>query len=130
MVFDNNTYRDRIRGCLIGGAAGDALGYPVEFDKLAKIKKEYGDNGITKYTVNFNTGTAVISDDTQMTLFTADGILSAMEAGITTPASRKLYSPKQRIEMSMSNPTFWSTTRNGTGDGVPYLLPVISLVLK
>ena len=25
----------------------------------------------------------------------------------------------------MSRPTFWSTTRNGTGDGVPYLLPLI-----
>lgn len=91
MAIDNNTYRDRIRGCIVGGAAGDALGYPVEFDRFREIKKEYGDAGITKYTVDFKTGTAVISDDTQMTLFTADGILSAMDAGITAPASRKLY---------------------------------------
>ena len=26
-----NTIQDRIRGSLIGGAVGDALGYPVEF---------------------------------------------------------------------------------------------------
>ena len=26
---------DRYRGCLLGGAAGDALGYPVEFDSRA-----------------------------------------------------------------------------------------------
>lgn len=26
-----NTLQDRIRGSLIGGAIGDALGYPVEF---------------------------------------------------------------------------------------------------
>lgn len=32
--------------------------------------------------------------------------------------------------MSMSSPMFRSTTRNGTGLGVPYLLPGISLVLK
>ena len=29
--MDAEALRDRIRGCLIGGAAGDALGYPVEF---------------------------------------------------------------------------------------------------
>ena len=82
---------DRIRGSLIGGAAGDALGYAVEFDKLKSIRKEYGEKGITEYTLNYNTGTAVISDDTQMTLFTAEGILEAMRAGITKPAEKKLY---------------------------------------
>lgn len=82
---------DRIRGCLIGGAAGDALGYPVEFDKLRTIKKEYGDNGITGYTIDFETGTAIVSDDTQMTLFTAEGILSAMRDGVLTPGDKKLY---------------------------------------
>ena len=41
-----------------------------------------------------------------------------------------LYSPKQRMPMSMSMPARWSTTRKGTGLGVPYLLPVSSLVLK
>lgn len=90
MTF-NNMYRDRIRGCLLGGAAGDALGYAVEFDRLRAIKKEYGEKGIQEYTIDFKTGTAVISDDTQMTLFTADGILAAMDAGVTVPASRKLY---------------------------------------
>ena len=34
MTIDNNTIRDRIRGCIVGGAAGDALGYPVEFDRF------------------------------------------------------------------------------------------------
>ena len=91
MTHDNSLYRDRIRGSLVGGAAGDALGYAVEFIKLRAIRKEYGEQGITEYTTDFNTGTAVISDDTQMTLFTADGILAAMEAGITVPASSKLY---------------------------------------
>jgi ADP-ribosylglycohydrolase len=27
----SEAYLDKVRGCLIGGAAGDALGYPVEF---------------------------------------------------------------------------------------------------
>ncbi len=82
---------DKIRGCLIGGAAGDALGYPIEFDRLREIKKEYGDPGITKYTISYETGTAIVSDDTQMTLFTAEGILAAMRDGVLMPGDKKLY---------------------------------------
>lgn len=64
---------DKYRGCLIGGAAGDALGYCVEFLEIPDIYSQYGKNGITEYTlVN---GVAEISDDTQMTLFTATGLL-------------------------------------------------------
>ena len=84
-------YPDRIKGCLIGGAAGDALGYPVEFDRLRKIRKEYGKQGITEYTLDFAAGTAVVSDDTQMTLFTAEGIIAAKSRGVIKPADRKLY---------------------------------------
>lgn len=64
--------RSRIRGCLLGGAAGDALGYPVEFMSRAKIHAKYGENGIT--TPVLTDGKALISDDTQMTLFTAEGV--------------------------------------------------------
>lgn len=67
--------QDKIRGCLIGGAAGDALGYPVEFDNESKIFDKYGKSGITSYCINRITGNALISDDTQMTLFTATGLL-------------------------------------------------------
>ena len=64
---------DKYRGCLIGGAVGDALGYPVEFMSAASIRGKYGENGITGY--ELYDGCARISDDTQMTLFTATGIL-------------------------------------------------------
>ena len=64
-----------IRGCLFGGAVGDALGYPVEFDSLEEIHVKYGNNGISEYEVDAVTGKAFISDDTQMMLFTATGIL-------------------------------------------------------
>ncbi len=67
--------RDRIRGSLIGGAVGDALGYPVEFMSLKEIQRCCGENGITAFILDPNTGEALISDDTQMTLFTANGIL-------------------------------------------------------
>ena len=80
-----NTLQDRIRGSLIGGAIGDALGYPVEFIySFEGIQGRYGERGITRLdTKQFwlddeeQSGKAVVSDDTQMTLFTANGILNA-----------------------------------------------------
>ena len=65
-----------IRGSLVGGAVGDALGYPVEFMDWARIQKAHGPQGIQKYELDFEEGSAVISDDTQMTLFTANGLLT------------------------------------------------------
>lgn len=71
--------RNKIRGCMLGGAAGDALGYPVEFLSIQEINKRYGKNGITEY--ELTGGKALISDDTQMTMFTADGLLFALTRG-------------------------------------------------
>lgn len=68
---------DRIKGSLFGGAMGDALGYPVEFLSEYQIQKLYGPQGITEYELDPKTGKALISDDTQMTLFTANGVLVA-----------------------------------------------------
>lgn len=67
------TKLDKYRGCLIGGAVGDALGYAVEFDDGDSIVDMYGEPGITEY--ELVDGIAQISDDTQMTLFTASGLL-------------------------------------------------------
>lgn len=72
--------RDRIRGSLIGGAIGDALGYPVEFMSRRSIMAQYGQRGITTFDLN-REGKALISDDTQMTLFTANGLLLGVTRG-------------------------------------------------
>ena len=64
--------KDCIRGCLLAGAAGDALGYTVEFMSRKNILARYGNNGITKFDLTPE-GKALVSDDTQMTLFTANG---------------------------------------------------------
>ncbi len=68
-------YLDKIRGCLFGGAVGDALGYPVEFLSEKEIFSRFGEGGILQYVLDEESGKASISDDTQMTLFTANGIL-------------------------------------------------------
>ena len=69
--------QDRFRGCLIGGGVGDALGYPVEFMRLSAIKSTYGTDGVQDLILERESGKAQISDDTQMTLFTASGLLWA-----------------------------------------------------
>ena len=87
--MDRKKQLDKIRGSLIGGAVGDALGYPIEFiNSYEGIKKRYGDNGITRPDTTQwwlldeeNSGKAWISDDTQMTLFTACGLLNAKAQG-------------------------------------------------
>lgn len=69
-----NTLHDRIRGSLVGGAIGDALGYPVEKMTLQEIRNKYGNAGITYYEVS-SSGKAVFSNETQMALFTANALL-------------------------------------------------------
>ena len=58
---------NKIRGCLIGGAVGDALGYQIEFARGIKDKQ----------VKRFKDDVGIISDDTQMTLFTATALLWA-----------------------------------------------------
>ncbi len=70
------TINKNFKSCLFGGAIGDALGAPIEFYSIDKIIKKYGSAGITDY-VEFRDGTGEFTDDTQMTLFTAEGLLRA-----------------------------------------------------
>lgn len=70
------TAEDRIKGCYFGGAIGDALGWPVEFMTRDQIGDSYGPGGIKELQLNHR-GKAEISDDTQMTLFVAEGLTNA-----------------------------------------------------
>ena len=74
---NHTTLQDAIRGSLLGGAMGDALGFEVEFCSEAEIFQRFGEGGIRSYVIGPN-GEAQISDDTQMTMFTANGILYAL----------------------------------------------------
>ena len=82
----DDLYADRVLGCLLGGAVGDALGYAVEFWSLMDIRRQFGPEGIQRPALNC-AGKAVVSDDTQMTLFTAAGLIESMARnGSTTRA--------------------------------------------
>ena len=84
-VETNDLYAERVLGCLLGGAVGDALGYKVEFHSLRQIRERFGPAGIRQPVLN-PAGKAVVSDDTQMTLFTADGLLEGMTRNGTMTA--------------------------------------------
>lgn len=71
--------QDKCRGSLVGGAVGDALGYEIEFMSLPAIRKRFGENGISDYVLHG--GVAEFSDDTQMSLFTAEGLLNGIADG-------------------------------------------------
>ncbi len=66
--------RSRFLGCMLGGAVGDALGAPIEFMHLEEIRGRFGRQGIKDYLRAYGR-VGAITDDTQMTLFTAEGLL-------------------------------------------------------
>lgn len=68
---------NRFKGCLLGLAIGDALGAPVEFLSLVTIKENYGENGIGEFDVWDGFKPGFYTDDTQLSLATAKGCISA-----------------------------------------------------
>jgi len=74
--------KEHFEGCLLGGAIGDALGWP------------YFQQGVSDLCCEEN-GKAIITDDTQLTLFTAEGLLRAetrrREKGTCYPPSIVYY---------------------------------------
>ncbi|MDE8588004.1 ADP-ribosylglycohydrolase family protein [Arthrobacter sp. NQ4] len=81
MSFDHGipapTLKSRIHGSLLGGALGDALGYAVESDSIAAIRQRFGAQGLAGF--EDLQGPCHFSDDTQLTLYTVDGLVEALE---------------------------------------------------
>ena len=76
--MDYKKLQDKCRGSLVGGAVGDALGFRVEFMSLSEIRSQFGKKGITRY--DSRAGEAHFSDDTQMTLYTLEGMMNGVVA--------------------------------------------------
>lgn len=65
----------KIHACLLGGAMGDALGADIEFDSLTQIRERFQPRLADLPRHHGVEG--AITDDTQMTLFTAEGLIRA-----------------------------------------------------
>ena len=74
--MDGTSFQLRFTTCLLAGALGDALGAPIEFASLDTIRIHHGPQGLTGL-VSGEFPAGSITDDTQMTLFTAEGVLRA-----------------------------------------------------
>lgn len=85
-----NRKQDQFRGCLLGMAAGDALGYCVEDQTLQQIQENFGPEGILGY--DLINGYAQISANTQLAMFTANGLLF----GATRGSLRGVMAPYAR----------------------------------
>lgn len=82
-------------GCLLGGALGDALGYPIEFEGPGQaLLARYGAEA-PSHLLAQGANVGLISDDTQMTLFSAEGLIRARLAGEANPI-RHLLGAYQR----------------------------------
>ncbi len=123
---------DAIRGCIYGGAIGDALGYPVEFLHEDQIFGKYGSEGITSYDKNSRSGKAEISDDTQMSLFTANGLLvgdtrGAMRGIRGCPRSYVAKAYKDWLKTQESSISEYSRSKRFAEAGSSWLLEVPEL---
>lgn len=89
LLQEDNRQLALARACLFGGAIGDALGAELEFWSLDEIQDKFP-NGIDRILPHDGIR-AAITDDTQMTLFTAEGMVEAKQRyrdhGIYRPAS-------------------------------------------
>ena len=70
---------DHIWGGFLGGAIGDALGEPVEFLSKEKRLQRWGPAGVQGFV--HSDGMGRFTDDTQMTLFTAEALILHAKTG-------------------------------------------------
>ncbi|MYY11773.1 ADP-ribosylglycohydrolase family protein [Streptomyces sp. SID4919] len=73
---EQQDFRSRVRGTLLGLAVGDSLGAPVAVLDLDGVKDAYGDDGVTEPVAAYGRRGAVTAG-TQLTLFTVDGLIRA-----------------------------------------------------
>ena len=81
----SNNLRDRVAGCVLGAAIGDALGHETEFMSAASIRARFGESGVTGFerwgTAADGGREALFTDDTQM----AECVLRALVDAGPTP---------------------------------------------
>ncbi len=98
--------KEKFRGCLLGGAIGDALGAPVEFMRRNDILRQFGSQGVTEFVPAYGK-LGVVTDDTQMMAFTAEGLMRAYVRGRT----RGICHPPSVIEKAYQR---WLYTQENT----------------
>lgn len=73
---EQQDFRSRVRGTLLGAAVGDALGAPVDRLAVPQIRETYGVDGLVDLAPAYGRRGAV-THLTQLALFTVDGLIRA-----------------------------------------------------
>ncbi|MGW3283538.1 ADP-ribosylglycohydrolase family protein [Streptomyces sp. NPDC001002] len=73
---EQQDFRSRVRGTLLGVSVGDALGAPVDELDLEEIREAYGAEGVADLVFAYGRRGAV-THLTQLTLFSVDGLIRA-----------------------------------------------------
>ncbi|MFC4498812.1 MULTISPECIES: ADP-ribosylglycohydrolase family protein [Streptomyces] len=73
---EQQDFRSRVRGTLLGAAVGDALGAPVDALGLEEILRVHGPDGVVDFAPAYGRRGAV-THLTQLSLFTVDGLIRA-----------------------------------------------------
>lgn len=107
------TVRQRILGSLVGGAVGDALGAAVEFSSLAEIRLRFGPAGVSDFAEAYGR-LGAITDDTQMTLFTGEGLIRWAEG-------RRGGADVDLVSFIHDAYLRWLRTQEGVGDSGSWL---------
>ncbi|MFD6751154.1 ADP-ribosylglycohydrolase family protein, partial [Streptomyces anthocyanicus] len=71
---EQQDFRSRVRGTLLGAAVGDALGAPVDTLSLEEIRAAHGAEGLLDLAPAYGRRGAV-THLTQLTLFSVDGLV-------------------------------------------------------
>ena len=86
-VAETDARRDRVRGCLLGLAVGDAYGAPLEFLRRSQILSRFGADGPPDLAPWGGHAGGSFTDDTQMSVATARGLLEWRAASGWTPGA-------------------------------------------
>jgi ADP-ribosyl-[dinitrogen reductase] hydrolase len=89
----DESHTARVLGCMLGGALGDAFGYAIEFDRWDAICRQHGPRGLREPVLQ--RGQLVVSDDTQMTLFTLEAMAVTLPHQLPSLFNETLMRPFQ-----------------------------------
>ncbi len=101
----------RVRGAVLAGAVGDAIGTQVEFSTSEEIRGRFGQGGLTGMSaVELPAGT--IGDDTQLTLFTLEALVRGFQQW-----ADEAHCP--RVDMALASYWRWLDTQGESPSGIP-----------
>ena len=61
----NKKTTEHFKGCILGGAIGDALGAAIEFMSIDQIRSSYGDQGLIDYSKAYGRNGAIAYNDSE-----------------------------------------------------------------